>query len=260
MNLPNSSLVKWFQNVVPPFPKPMVWCHTSDAFSLRDIIKEKKIKPRTCPFFNQDLIYFFYGRPAFRRDAAEASGLHSRAPVVIVLHPHLIKRGARLFPFDTGAFATNRYAKWMHPNMTVENFELECEDAMPPKHVSAFFDTNQNYLDLACKGVHIPHSGEYEVESIIKLLTDQSTPLADDRRLAMELSVSCDIVFDASAIMALIIPDELKQVDWFNQFIKGPGYGIELIEYKNALQRQAIQYQALFEDIATELQKSRGLI
>ena len=260
MQKTSSPLGKWFQNVMPPFPKTLAWCHTTDAWSLRDMIKDQKISPRRCEVFNEDLSFFFYGRPAFRRGANEIAGLNAAAPVVIILHPDLIDDGVRLHPFDTGAFATQRYSEWMHSQMSISDFELACDIQIPPKHVSAFFRTNKAYLDLVCNGVSIPYCGEFEVESIVSLLSAQSTATADDRRLAMELQIAKSIVFDSSSILGLIIPDEIRQANWFDVFIRGPGAGIELLDYQFSKQRQAIQYQTTLEKIAADLQKTRGLL
>lgn len=61
-----SPLWKWL-STVDPVAKRLAWCHTTDAFRLRKIIAEGAFSPSHCDVFDEDLLYFFYGRPAFRR-------------------------------------------------------------------------------------------------------------------------------------------------------------------------------------------------
>lgn len=252
-----SPLWKWL-NSIEPVKNHLAWCHTTDAFRLRKMIVDKFFEPSHCKVFDEDLSYFFYGRPAFRRRDQEQTRLSSRTPIAIILHPSLVDMGCRMYPFDSGAF-TGHYKQWMHPEMKLSDFELICSPDAPKKSIAAFFGNNVNYLRATSTAPPKPYDGEFEVESVVELLRDPSSHDADDRRLAIELQVGKKIDFDSKAILALIAPDELEEAIWFQEFMNGPGRGIIVSTYKTMLLRRIGEYQALLEEHALEIQESRGM-
>lgn len=247
-----SPLWKWLQNFEPEL-KSLSWCHTTDAYRLMSIIKKGKLSPQICPVFHESLAYFFYGRPAYRRNDNQQIRLTSKAPVIIVLRPEIIEIGSRIFPFDSGAFP-DRYAQWLHPDMRLRDFELECPSNAPQRFVSAFFKNNENYLKVIPNETKPATNGIFEVESVSELLRDPNAEPADDRRLAVELQVRQEIRFDSHNVSALILPDELMAADWFESFMELSGAGIRLCPYKMQPLKTAGNYQTKLEDIAIELQ------
>jgi hypothetical protein len=264
--MPNSSgahsspVQQWSQKIKPPYPSLLAWCHTTDAYTLRSLIQCQQLEPQYCPVFERNVSYFFYGRPAFRRAPYETLRQSAKAPVVAIFHPNLIKQGVRLFPFDTGAFAAKRYERWMHSKMLLGDFALRCRDISARQHVSAFFGSNKNYIEMTSTLPRISTCGEFEVEAIMRLLMDPDAESADDRRLAIELQIEHPLAFDTSCVVALIVPDELAQSTWFRKFADGPGAGIEICSYQMSLQRQSNQYQALLEHLAVEVQTRMGVL
>jgi hypothetical protein len=252
-----SPLWDWLQRV-PPCPKALAWCHTTDAFRLREIIKKGSFAPQRCEVFEEDLLYFFYGRPAFRRNEEAQLRLTAKAPIVVVLSPDLPSQGRRMFPFDTGAFET-RYQVWVHHGMTLPNFEMECSREAAQRHVSAFFATNDHYLKLTPAAPPVPYFGDFEVESIVQLLADPSASQADDRRLAVELQVGSEVPFVSQFVVALIVPDELMMAPWFSTFV-ALNQDVEILTYELVSLRSAGHYQALLEERAIKIQDSRGWI
>jgi hypothetical protein len=125
-----SRLWKWLEQITPSCSS-LSWCHSTDAFALRNILESGMFVPRLCPVFKKDLLYFFYGRPAYRKSTGESIGIPARAPVVFVLAPDLVDMGVRVFPFDTGAYAAGRYGRWIHESMVMEDFEMPCRDEAP---------------------------------------------------------------------------------------------------------------------------------
>lgn len=252
-----SRLWTWLLNV-PPYPKSLAWCHTTDGYTLRSLIASGFFEPKLCPIFGEDLSYFFYGRPAYRV-ADTPLTIQSKAPVIVVLNPGLIDRGKRLFPFDTGAFAEDKYTRWMHARMQLADFEFACSSDAPNRHVASFFGTNTAYLGVKGCIPPIPYSGEFEVESLVTLLNDTDTTTADDRRLAVELQVGEVIPFDDPVVWALIIPDELQQAPWLKAYLGARRTTIECLTYMLTPLKPPSDYQALLEDRAVQLQQRRGL-
>ncbi len=254
----DSRLWKWLRKVS-PYSKELAWCHTTDAYRLRTIIEQGHLTPQRCNVFKEDLLYLFYGRPAFRREEDKTLRQGAKAPVVIVFSPNLISKGVRLFPFDSGAFK-DRYTDWMHASMQLDHFELKCSIDVPQRHVAAFFRTNTEYMRLNSTAPKTPYVGEFEVEAIVNMLADSSATSADDRRLAVELQVGEKIQFDNSSILALIVPDEIQQAPFFNNFFSTYGKGIQLVTYRFAALRNAGHYQSKLEDSAYGIQQELGYI
>lgn len=252
-----SPLWHWLKQV-PPTPTSLAWCHTTDAFRLRDVIRAGEMLPRRCDVFDQDLLYAFYGRPAFRRSEDQQMRHTARSPVVVVLSPKLADLGCRMFPFDTGAFE-ERYHSWVHRGMELQDFEIECSCEAAQRHVSAFFLTNEQYVRLQPSDPTIPYVGDFEVESIVHLLADPSALNADDRRLAVELQLERSVPFESPWIVALIVPNVLTQAPWLETFsARNPG--VEVLTYEAAQLRTAGHYQALLEERAVALQHAKGWI
>ncbi len=252
-----SPLWGWLRGVE-PCQKPLAWCHTTDAFRLREMIRKGEFAPSRCSVFDEDLIYFFYGRPAFRRNEETQLRQTAKAPIVVILSEDLPTYGCRMFPFDTGAFK-ERYKDWVHRDMQLADFELECSSEAARRHVSAFFATNEHYLNLTPSIPNTPFVGDFEVESIVNLLTDPSANNADDRRLAIELQVGREIPFVSPFVLGLIVPDELLQATWFDSFVAAHPQ-IEVLTYGLVSLRTAGHYQALMEERAVSLQVGKGWI
>jgi hypothetical protein len=243
---------------VPPIPGRLAWFHTTDTYRFRSIVTDGVFVPQHCKVFDEDLTYFFYGRPAFRSVDARKLSYGAKAPVVIVTAPDFVRNGRRLFPFDTGAFGS-RYEKWIPPSMRMCEFEFPCELDSSPRHVSAFFGSNDNYLRLKAATPTVPFESELEVESLVHLLTAPTSDAADERRVTIELQVGRITPFDRSTVLAIIVPDELAQASFFVAYMKEQGVGVEVITYPLATLRQGGQYQTVLENQAFEFQRMRGI-
>ena len=243
-----------------PYPKSLAWCHTTDGYALRKIIQSGSFIPKPCRVFKEDLLYFFYGRPGYRVGDDSSLQISSRAPVVVMLANELILNGKRLFPFDTGAFKAKRYSQWMHKSMELKDFELECPGDAPQRFVAAFFGSNRDYLRVKPRAPHLPYSGEFEVESIVTLLTDRRGSEADDRRTVVELQSGSPVHLKPPIVRALIVPDELATAPFLVEYIKHAGSDIEIVGYPLTPLKQAKEYQALLEGVATQFQEKWGMV
>jgi hypothetical protein len=86
-----------------PNELPMV--HTTEYFRLPSIQSSNTLQASACKVFGEPLLYFFYGRPAYR-DASQTSPTRDVGfyPICFVFRPGTIAKGAkRLYPFDSGA-------------------------------------------------------------------------------------------------------------------------------------------------------------
>ncbi len=246
-----SSYWNWLQKTE-PHEKKLKWCHRTDAFALRSIISNGCIIPKKCNIFQEDLIYLFYGRPAYRSNESEQVRLTAKSPVIIIFKNAIEDSGVRLFPFDSGAF-DSRYDKWRHTDMDLSGFHMPCGKNAPEKHVSEFFKTCQNYLAMQANKPERKYEGEFEVETITEILTDSSSDNADDRRLAIELQVNRNLNLNSSDTTAIIIPESISQAEWIKEWSENSGKSILIKTYQTKPLFNAGNYQALLEDICNEL-------
>jgi hypothetical protein len=78
--------------------------HSTNAYCFADVVSDDFIRPEFCDHFQQNIVYLFYGRPAYRSENAEFTDLSFSWPIVFVFDPEKIKDIKAVFPFDTGAF------------------------------------------------------------------------------------------------------------------------------------------------------------
>lgn len=246
---PSTALSRYWTwlSAVHPVDNPLNWCHTTNGRGLRSMIERGTIKPQPCPVFNEDLIYAFYGRPAYRSRHDGSIGFAAQAPVIVIFSPDLAVRGTRLYPFDTGAYAAGRYQRWLHPDTAVDDFALPATSEAARKHVSAFFQSNENYLKVHPKTPGVDYHGEFEVEQLAHILSDLDAKEADTRRLAMELQVDTAIPLDRTIVDSLVLPAELQDSLWFKAFLNGSGAGIRIVPYDLQPNRRLEEYQMLLE-------------
>jgi hypothetical protein len=254
-----STFASWLSSFSPVVPR-LAWCHTTDAYRLRELINCGGLAPQQCPVFGENLTYFFYGRPAYRIGTHASIGPSARAPVTLLLEPDLVVHAKRIFPFDTGAFHAQRYANWLHPHMKKEDFEITAVGDGPEKHVNAFFGSNASYFTCTPINPSAAPAEELEAEALGRMVMDSSAANADDRRIAVEMHTGKPIVFDKTLLRAIIGPHSLQTASWLRTFLSGPGKGVEYVPYSFNHLKSATEYQGLFEEKARELQSKWGMI
>jgi hypothetical protein len=219
------------------------------------MIEDGEMSPTRCQVFSEDLLYVFYGRPAYRRAEFEQLRTSARAPIVVVLSPEAENQGVRMFPFDTGAFP-ERYAKVRHSSMSVSDFELPCQASASQRHIAEFFGSNSSYLALKGQMPSRSFHGEFEVEFISELVAERSNEPADDRRLAIELQLNRTIPFASPMIAALVVPDLLLDSGWFQTWMATGGQHVHIETYEFEPLRVAAHYQVALESCARQLVES----
>lgn len=109
----------------PVSPVSLPLTHVTDGYSFRDIMGNEALVPSPCRIFGSDLVYLFYGRPAYRSAAElESNGIDAYWPVCFVMEPGAAA-AMRIYPFDSGAFHHGRFSRLTHLKMIKEDFELD---------------------------------------------------------------------------------------------------------------------------------------
>lgn len=189
-----------------PSLKPLPLLHTCQAYGFRNIAEQSRLLTTPCDVFPDDLIYFFYGRPAYRTSLDHSAIRHPAfMPIVIMLGTDAVRTPKRIAPFDTGAFSAKMFDRFMHPKMCCDDFLLDPKMDMPSKLVSKFFGTNEKYYHSDPISIDISPI-QFEAISYYSLISDQSKALYDDRKESIEIQTDNDITLSPDNVKLVILP------------------------------------------------------
>lgn len=187
-----------------PVAIPLHVVHCVSAGRAMAKLSELTLRPEECDVYETELLYLFYGRPAYKAPGgAGASGILDLAPVCLVLDPEIAGLATRVVPFDSGGFP--RYSHLIGPDLPRFEFELG-DPGMVRRLVSAFWSTNRNYYDQepTVREQEIPPSRR-SARAIARLLADASIRDHDDRAGTIELQVGGEVPL-ADSLRAVVAP------------------------------------------------------
>jgi hypothetical protein len=182
-----------------PCPPPMPLIHSTDFAGFREIMRVGKLAPTRCDVFHEDLLYFFYGRPAYRVSAEVVNGLQEAyMPISIIMEPEIAISVSRIFPFDSGAFQSRLFQRFIPKNFSIDSYQLGTRLDLPQQVVSAFFGSNEKYMEGKVQMTQVP-TLELEVSHYYRLISDPSVsfndnePFPDDRRYSIEVQSTDEV-------------------------------------------------------------------
>jgi hypothetical protein len=191
--------------------KPMPLFHTCDAYFLKSILGQRQISTTKCPVFKQEeLLYLFYGRPAYKSSMKDNTDLNSLLPVTFILNYDKIGPLQRIFPFDTGAFKKGLYNDFFHPRMAIEEFIMKPELDSLVTSVDYFFGQNVSYFDNRPKKEIKYDVLDFTIESYHKLIMNGGRAVSDDRKASFEVQLSHNIPLNNETLLAIIIPSNFE--------------------------------------------------
>lgn len=166
--------------------------HTTEYFRLASIQTSNMLQPSDCAIFKEPLLYFFYGRPAYR-DSSQTMPTRDVGfyPICFVFRPATIcKKAKRLYPFDTGASQYGLYEPDVKRTEALASYRVLEIAENARKIVSSFFETDEQYLSNKPKrSLHFA-SDESDVESYYHLISGGGDPNCDDRCSAVEIQIA----------------------------------------------------------------------
>lgn len=77
---------------------------------------------------------------------SDSSTSYTLAPCCFIINPDKIK-STHIYPFDTGAFATDRYGEITKMRTEMSEYELSDRIDDIPQFVCMFYENNQKYLE-----------------------------------------------------------------------------------------------------------------
>lgn len=190
--------------------------HTTSLYSLQDLCLEDRIDPTHCQHFEEDLLYLFYGRPAYRTEAAEFNDLSFNWPIVFIFDPNKISALKAVYPFDTGAFYFDLYRRFFSKKSDISDFKLPGSLDYADKLVTTFYTDKEEYLKgRSTKNTDIPPFN-FEAEGVQKLSREPSytNRISDDQISRDERSSSIEVqttnsIDIADATIAIILPSAI---------------------------------------------------
>lgn len=183
--------------------------HSCDGYSTRNIINDKELKTTECPVFKEELLYFFYGKPAYpvsEKVAGNRTDIEYLPVCFIVPSDKVMPY--RVFPFDTGAFAGKLYSKHLHHKMKIDDFELENTIEETKRYIEVFFEDNDGYL--AGQPSSVRNTDDPYVEGLISIHNITGEEEIDERANTVEVIANRNVSIEGN-VECIIMPDALKK-------------------------------------------------
>ncbi len=202
--------------------------HSCECFDARNILTTQELEARFCNVFNKNLLYFYYGKPSYPvGEKVEAYRTDFEyLPVCFIVDLRKISI-YKVYPFDSGAFFANVYHDFIHRHMTIDNFELPCDEEGIKTYLSFMFGNNENYFDGIAKKRDL--IGEPHLDALIRMMTASGTMEFDERARTVEV-ISRDNVQLKNALKCVILPMNLLQDKNIASFLMNNN--IDVIPYK----------------------------
>jgi hypothetical protein len=185
--------------------------HTTRCEILPLIVTNHELRSVTpCDVFHEHLIYFFYGRPAFRHALGiEPSGNLDLCPVCFVFKPHTIGGNAkRMFACDSGGVHNGYFKAHLFPPDRDE-MELDAAIDSARKLVPLVFGDNSQYFlgkpKAAMPPSFVPGTPAARFHA---LLSDTGAISGDDRRSAIEVQMDSPVALNHS-LLYVVLPKEM---------------------------------------------------
>ncbi len=232
--------------------------HSCECFDARSILRSHKLEARFCKVFNKKLLYFYYGKPSYPV-GEKSEGYRADfeyAPACFILNiQNIYIYIHKVFPFDSGAFFTDKYRDFLHRSMKIENFELECSTSGIRKYISYMYGNNESYYDGIAK--ELKPTGRPCIDGLVNMSTASGTMKFDERARTIEI-LSKKSVPIQSAVKCIILPQNLLQDKGIVSFLDANN--IEYYYYKvRQLTHPTSYYSKIVEMVETYLEEKGGL-
>lgn len=184
--------------------------HTTRCDILPHILASHELRGGECDVFHEHLVYFFYGRPAYRTaGGGKPAGVLDPCPVCFVFKPHTIGSGAkRVFPCDTGALNGGNFETHLYATDRDE-IELNATLDSARKLVPLVFGDNSRYFfgnaNPTLPATFPPGTAAARFHA---LLTDTGPLRTDDRRSVIEVQMDSPVALEHH-LLYVILPREL---------------------------------------------------
>lgn len=211
--------------------------HVTKAINLEKIIVGKWLKPTHCPNFDEDILYTFYGRAAYRVAGDGVIRNESLSPVCLVFNGELIKRAKNIFPFDTGAYKNRMYKHHFGDELKLDDYSIGTDIELPNQLIQSLYKTVGNYFDADTRIVpprtEVTRKSDMSAGLYLDLIKSEGRNEPDDRVGSIEVLLQ-DAVKVADHLRCIILPDafdvESDDGEWL-ELIRAMGCQIRFYKY-----------------------------
>lgn len=249
-------------SVVPAKPLPLI--HSTTGYHARAIAASDSISATKCEVFqNENLNYFFVGRPAYKARVGKGESHHWQLPVVFVLQYDAVAVPKRVFPFDSGGFAKGRFPEYIKM-MKLEDFECSGVPHAQERIIGSFFSGPGDYFQVKPRSpdsfsAAFPlNAFDQEVEAVQLLSFERHDPDIDDRRITIEIQSASDLLLTATHPLAVIAPYNYLEVAAFRDKITND-WGALALGY-SMMPLNADNYHSQIYETVSKLYMDLGLL
>jgi|JI9StandDraft_1071089.scaffolds.fasta_scaffold86368_2 hypothetical protein len=233
--------------------------HTTRCEILPHIVASHELRSVTpCDVFQEHLIYFFYGRPAYRHAlGSEPSGNLDLCPVCFVFKPHTIgSKAKRVFACDSGGVHKGYFEDHLFPPDRDE-MQLDTTLDSARKLVPLVFGDNSRYYTGEAKSaLPAAFAPGTPAARFHALLTDTAAGAGDDRRSAIEVQMDSPVTLDHHLLYVILPMDKLNEPGIREVILQN--WQTDPIGYKVTKFRQPHEYRTLIGDLLEERYKQGG--
>lgn len=255
---------EWVDRQESPNWDLMPLTHITKGINLVDIIRTKNMNPEKCGTLDEELNFFFYGRPAYRIDGDGVIKAEAACPTCLIFNPNLINRAEKIHAFDTGAFSKRLYKHILLDEMQINDFSLERDVSRPNRIIRRVFTDMSSYFEAdtnnALKSEDGAESWEFHAKAYLDLINSPGRNEPDDRVCTIEVVIRGDVCITGD-VLAIVVPhtlwNEAKRAPWLEASAQ---IGVEIIPYNFVPNRHPEYYHALLEGVIKAFYIKKGIL
>lgn len=270
-----SSLTKYIKGNASQGGELLPIFHSCSGLAGQSILHSDSLEARKCKVFKKELLYFFYGKPAYH---IQTTGLPNttmvyRCPVCFIVDIDKIKP-YRIYPFDTGAYMAGLYNEF---SIQANETELQQEYALGKKkeniqaYVKSFFLDNEHYLNGECAkhilGKQVVTEGsdstrrvdetEPSIIKLLRMLNCDGEFVIDERSRTVEIVCDKGILI-SDAVEHVILPNNLLDDKYVKEFFdKNKSISYSTYCFR-ALTTPEYYYEAVIQKAIDYINNKRG--
>lgn len=194
--------------------------HTTNSRTFRELLLAGSLRPQKCKVFSDEILYLFYGRPAYRTASGRVGFMAKfAAPVVFIFRPEVTSKKLReVYLFDTGAFERGMYSSFFDKNHSLGSLSMGDEIDSASRMVNAFYSSNEDYLrNISSKNPEIhpfdfTADGVYSIINSTQFESPDSSNLRDERATSIEVQVIDEINLEGDDFLGIIVPSTFSTI------------------------------------------------
>lgn len=173
---------------------------------------DRELKTSHCEVYDEQLLYLFYGRPAYRPDNSSLSTSNpSFRPISLLFKPESIGAIERIMPIDSGAFAKGLYKNHCPNGLDKQHFEISGDIDSAARLVDAFFGSNKNYYLGKLKSNLSFDPTNLVAQSYHSIVSVTGQTEFDDRRATIEIQSSNCLPLGEDTLQAIALPEDFLE-------------------------------------------------